>query len=218
MAATETSILILGAVMTFEPVNGYQVRRELLSWGVEEWGHINPGSIYSMLATQAGQGHLSRHEVADGKRSVAVYTSTPAGREEFQRLCRDALVQVDPLAPMPFQTALNFTQLIPRADYLRCLRLRTEGLIQAGKAYDEQIEQLERTRVAPDQVAAISRLQRQLMAAELAAVEVFVERVERGEMDFAGEAPSWVPAENDPGWAMHDERARYRSRLGLDAT
>ncbi len=31
MAVTETRLLLLGAVLLFEPVNGYQVRRELLS-------------------------------------------------------------------------------------------------------------------------------------------------------------------------------------------
>ena len=53
MAATETRLLLLGTVMIFEPVNGYQLRRELLSWQVEEWAHVNPGSIYSGLATLA---------------------------------------------------------------------------------------------------------------------------------------------------------------------
>src|SRR6478609_1325186 len=47
MASTSTRMLLLGAVQLFEPVNGYQIRRELVSWRVDEWAHINPGSIYS---------------------------------------------------------------------------------------------------------------------------------------------------------------------------
>ena len=82
MAATETRLLLLGTVMLFEPVNGYQLRRELLSWQVEDWAHVNPGSIYSGLSTLARQGNLERHELVDGTREVAVYTSTPAGRRE----------------------------------------------------------------------------------------------------------------------------------------
>lgn len=214
MASTETRILVLGAVLTFEPVNGYQVRRELLSWDTE-WGHLNPGSIYSMLATQATQGHLERHEVSEGRRTVAVYTSTSAGRAEFARLCEEALVTVDPLLPMAFHTALSFTHLLPRAEYLRCLRLRTEGLTRAGERYDELVAELEQTRAAPDQVAAVCRLQRQLVAAELVAVEAFAERVRDGELDFAGESPTWVPLANDPGRPMQEQRARYRSVLGL---
>ena len=45
MAATETRLLLLGGVLLFEPVNGYQPRRELLSWQVEDWAHIGRGSI-----------------------------------------------------------------------------------------------------------------------------------------------------------------------------
>ena len=43
MAATETRLLVLGAVSLSEPVNGYQIRRELMSWEVNRWAHINPG-------------------------------------------------------------------------------------------------------------------------------------------------------------------------------
>ena len=63
MAATETRLLVLGAVRLFEPVNGYQIRRELLSWGVEEWANIAPGSIYHGLSTLAERGHLVRHDL-----------------------------------------------------------------------------------------------------------------------------------------------------------
>jgi hypothetical protein len=32
-----TRLLVLGAVRIFQPAHGYLVRRELLSWGVENW-------------------------------------------------------------------------------------------------------------------------------------------------------------------------------------
>ena len=83
MAATETRLLVLGAVRLFEPVNGYQIRRELMSWEVDEWAHINPGSIYSSLSTLGKQGYVDRHDLVDGTREVAVYTSTEAGRTEL---------------------------------------------------------------------------------------------------------------------------------------
>ena len=59
MAATETRLLLLGGVLLFEPVNGYQLRRELLSWQVEDRAHIDPGSIYSGLSTLTRQGTLT---------------------------------------------------------------------------------------------------------------------------------------------------------------
>ncbi|MET1059968.1 MAG: hypothetical protein ABWX84_10235 [Nocardioides sp.] len=43
MAANETRMLLLGAVALFEPVNGYQIRRELVSWQIDRWAHVTPG-------------------------------------------------------------------------------------------------------------------------------------------------------------------------------
>jgi len=114
MAATETRLLLLGAVLLFEPVNGYQVRRELMSWGVDDWGHINPGSIYSGFTTLTKQGHLERHDLVEKDRPVAVYTSTDPVRAEFERLARVSLETVDPLSPLPFHTALALVPLLPR--------------------------------------------------------------------------------------------------------
>jgi hypothetical protein len=41
---SSTRLLILGAVRIFQPVHGYFVRRELLSWRADQWAKINPGS------------------------------------------------------------------------------------------------------------------------------------------------------------------------------
>ena len=79
MAATETRLLVLGAVRLFEPVNGYQIRRELMSWEVDQWAHINPGSIYSSLSTLGKQGYVDRHDLVDGTREVAVYRARRPG-------------------------------------------------------------------------------------------------------------------------------------------
>src|SRR3954453_5761488 len=106
MAATETRLLLLGAVAIFEPVNGYQIRRELLTWGVEDWANIKPGSIYHGLATLAQRGDLVRHDLRDAGREVAVYELSDQGREEFVRLFDRAITEVRPTAPLAFQTAL----------------------------------------------------------------------------------------------------------------
>ena len=75
-------MLLLGAVALFEPVNGYQIRRELLSWQVDRWAKTNPGSIYHGLTSLTAAGHLVRHDLVDAGRDVAVYELTPSGRAE----------------------------------------------------------------------------------------------------------------------------------------
>ena len=123
MATTETRLLLLGAVSIFEPVNGYQIRRELLSWGVEDWANIKPGSIYNGLATLAQRGELVRHDLRDGGREVAVYELSEPGARSSARLFDDALTEVRPAtAPLAFQTAMSMLPLVTREDARRLLR------------------------------------------------------------------------------------------------
>src|SRR3954466_686313 len=105
MAAHETRMLLLGAVALFEPVNGYQIRRELLSWQVDRWAHTNPGSIYHGLSSLAGQGFLRRHDLVDAGREVAVYELTDDGRTELERMLVEALETVNLYETSAFHVA-----------------------------------------------------------------------------------------------------------------
>ena len=60
-----TRLLVLGAVRIFQPAHGYLVRRELLSWDVENWAATNPGSIYNMLRTLTRDGLLAEVDTVD---------------------------------------------------------------------------------------------------------------------------------------------------------
>src|SRR3978361_841685 len=132
MATTETRLLLLGAVSIFEPVNGYQIRRELLSWGVEEWANIKPGSIYHGLATLARRGELVRHDLRDGGREVAVYELSDAGREEFHRLFESALTEVRSTSPLAFHTAMSMLPMTTRERAAELLRTRLQNLDDAA--------------------------------------------------------------------------------------
>jgi DNA-binding PadR family transcriptional regulator len=124
MAGHETRMLLLGAVALFEPVNGYQIRRELVSWQVESWANVNPGSIYNGLATLTRQGHLVRHDLRDGGREVAVYELTEAGRDELQRLLATSLVTVDMYDAVAFHAAVGMLPLVRRPEAIAHLQAR----------------------------------------------------------------------------------------------
>src|SRR5262249_6904137 len=53
-----TRMMILGLVQWMEPVHGYDVRRELLSWNADKWAKIQPGSIYHALKKMTDEGLL----------------------------------------------------------------------------------------------------------------------------------------------------------------
>ncbi|RKH24127.1 PadR family transcriptional regulator, partial [Corallococcus sp. CA031C] len=76
MRSSTTRLLLLGADGLFEPVNGYQIRRELMSWQADQWANVAPGSIYHGLARLSADGLLTRHDVTEGARDVAVYQLT----------------------------------------------------------------------------------------------------------------------------------------------
>src|SRR4051794_23062439 len=109
MSATTTRLLVLGVVRIFEPANGYQLRRELLSWQVDRWANIQPGSIYSMLNTLARADLIVRHELSDetGHKDVAVYVTTERGRRELVALISQAVVTPNPMDPAGFRAAMS---------------------------------------------------------------------------------------------------------------
>jgi DNA-binding PadR family transcriptional regulator len=212
MAATETRLLVLGAVRLFEPVNGYQIRRELMSWQVDEWAHINPGSIYSSLATLTKQGYVARHDLVDGTREVAVYTTTEAGAEELTSLFTTALETVRMLDPLPLHTALSMCVLFPREVVARHLARRLPAL-DAHLAELSEKHAVAATGVTPPHVVRVLELQVASARLERDWVTGLLEDVDAGRLDFAGEPTSWTPAPDDPGWQMHHDRERYRALL-----
>jgi DNA-binding PadR family transcriptional regulator len=44
-----TRLLVLGVMRLFQPVHGYDVRPELLSWGADQWANVAPGSVYGAI-------------------------------------------------------------------------------------------------------------------------------------------------------------------------
>ena len=219
MSALTTRILVMGVVSIFGPANGYQLRRELLSWEVERWAHLNPGSIYSMLATLEKQGAIDRHDIAleDGGRPVAVYTITDAGEAEFQNLVSEAIATVpDSGDALPLRVALNFGPTMTRDRFLTAVRRRIEVLVMGREIILQKIEQLQRLNTIPPHVVSELGLEIALVDAQLEWLQGLVVDVEKGGLDFIGDpehGTRWAPAADDPGWAMAEERDRYAARI-----
>ena len=154
MSALTTRMLVLGAVQIFGPANGYQLRRELLSWEVERWAYLNPGSIYSMLTTLEKQGAIRRYDVSlDDARPVAVYTVTEAGNAEFERMVYEALSTVpDSGDALPLRVAMNFGSTLTRARFLDALAERVRILWAGVEEFDTKLAALVDPPVVPPHV------------------------------------------------------------------
>ncbi len=211
MAATETRLLLLGTVMLFEPVNGYQLRRELVSWQVEDWAHVNPGSIYSGLTTLTKQGNLERHDLVDGTRDVAVYTSTTEGRLEFARLWIAAVETVDVLSPLPFHTAMALMPLVGRETVRDALQARLATMDAKTR---EQLSQAPPTEAVPPHVRALADLWMGMGQTEREWLVDLIGRLDRRELGLQGDDVAWEAPPEDPGWQMAADRERYLKLIG----
>ncbi len=210
MAAHETRMLLLGAVAMFEPVNGYQIRRELLSWQVDRWAHTNPGSIYHGLTSLTSLGHLVRHDLVDGGREVAVYELTPSGRAELDRLLIGALETVDVFERSAFHVAFSMLPLLDRERVVRSLTRRRVELERTVKELADQ-----EPGAAPPHATRSMLLWLDLAVAELAWLRETIDEVRTGRLAFEmGDEWGWTPPPDDPGWQMNTDRERYRALLG----
>lgn len=212
MAGHETRMLLLGAVALFEPVNGYQIRRELLSWQVEDWAHVNPGSIYSGLATLTRQEHLVRHDLLDGSREVAVYEMTQTGREELDRLLAQSLETVDLYDAVAFHAAFSMLPLIARPAAITHLDARLRGLATTIAEFEMGLR--DKSGLAPPHAIRSIELQVERARIERRWLIEVLDDTRSGGLSFKDEPADWAPADDDPGWQMNSDRDRYRALLG----
>jgi DNA-binding PadR family transcriptional regulator len=218
MSALTTRLLVLGAVQIFGPANGYQLRRELLSWEVERWAHVNPGSIYSMLTTLEKQGTIRRYDVEiDDARPVAVYTVTQAGSIEFERLVYESLATVpDSGDALPLRVAMNFGATLTRARFLDAVAERVRILWAGVEEFDTKLAQIVDPPIVPPHVVSELHLEVALMRAQLDWLIGLQSDVRAGGLVFsddAGHGTAWTPPADDPGWRMAEERARYQEAI-----
>jgi len=213
VAATATRLLLLGAVGIFEPVNGYQIRRELVSWQVDRWAHLNPGSIYGGLTTLARQGHLVRHQLVDGGREVSVYELTDSGRAELERLVVTALETVELYDRSDFMAAFSMLPSVLPGDRARQSLVRRRAALEQTVAEFAEVKM--RSDAVPPHVLRGALLWYDVTVAELDWLREVIEELASGRFAIAsGSEFGWSPPADDPGWQMATDRERYLALLG----
>ncbi|NMO00659.1 PadR family transcriptional regulator [Gordonia sp. TBRC 11910] len=214
MAVSTTHMLLLGAVGLFEPVNGYQIRRELMSWRVDEWANIKPGSIYHGLGALAEKGLLLRHTLTDRGRDVAVYELTPAGRERLDELLMSALVTVDLFDRRHFNAAFGMLPLLGRERGEQMLDERRAALSATVESFPD-FSDPSAYPYAPPHALRSQQLWQDAAVAELRWLESVIDDYRAGTLElFVNDAGStWVPPADDPGYQMSSDRERYLRML-----
>lgn len=176
--------MILGLVKLMQPVHGYDVRRELLSWNADEWASVAPGSIYHALRKLTEEGLLD--EVAteqQGSRPArTMYRVTAKGDTVFDDMLREAWWQFRP-AIDPFQAAISFLPALPRDDAVAALRNRARMLHAAAESLKASLDSAWMRSTKPPHVAWMFERVILLLEAEIPWCERVAERLEAGETD-----------------------------------
>jgi DNA-binding PadR family transcriptional regulator len=120
-----TRLLVLGAVRIFQPIHGYDLRRELMSWHADEWANVSFGSIYFALKKMTSDRLLEAVECerSGGRPEKTLYRLTAHGEKEFQSLLREYFWQRKPLID-PFLVAMSQMPAMRKPELIAALRHR----------------------------------------------------------------------------------------------
>ena len=184
---------MLGCVRIFQPVHGYFLRRELVSWEVDQWAHVHPGSIYNALKSLTRSGLLEEVGVTStGPRPPrTTYRLTDSGEDEFLALLRAGLLSVDDATF--FLTAVNMSFALPRSEVIQTIETRIELLERHLGVLASQIEQILEAKDTPDTATEVARLISARTRGELEWSREYLGRLAGGAYAFQGEPPMWNP-------------------------
>ena len=173
----------------FQPVHGYDVRRELMSWHAEEWGNVAPGSIYNALKT------LAREEMIEvvgtgqvgGRPERTTFRITQRGERDLQELINEQLwavrMPVDPLVAV-----ISVMGFVRRTDLIAALEARAAqiaGYVAHAEHAIATVDDIE----TPAHVREMLWLIDARMTAELGWSKAFVARLRAGEYVTADDPP-----------------------------
>ena len=122
-------MMILGLVQWMQPVHGYDVRRELLSWSADKWANVQPGSVYHALRKLTEEGLLREvaTEQVGARPARTTYGITDKGAREFETLLRGQWWNLTAPAD-PFMAAFSFLPALPREEAAAALSNRANQL------------------------------------------------------------------------------------------
>lgn len=209
-----TRLLVLGVVRIFQPIHGYDVRRELVSWHAEEWANVAPGSIYNALKSLTKDNLLEvvGTKAIGGRPERTSYRLTTRGEQELSELLRDALwtvrMPIDPLVGV-----ISLIGFIDRTELISALDARAAkiaGDLQHAEYVINAIDGVE----TPNHVREMMRLIYARIGAELDWGQAFKARLQAGEYETLGSpspATRPVPKLKSASYAGPRDREKKRT-------
>lgn len=189
-----TRLVVLGAVRQFEPVHGYFLRRELMTWHVDEWANIQPGSIYNALKSLKQDGYIEEAgtEAAGKRPERTIYRTTPQGVVELMRMLRQTLWTVETFDTKPTMALTSFMFLLSRSEVVAALKFRMTEIDAKIASNGFDIADVGHSSTTPAYVREIFELSSLRLRAEQEWAKGLYERITAGNYVFAGDPGSRV--------------------------
>ncbi|MCM3272442.1 PadR family transcriptional regulator [Paenibacillus elgii] len=132
----ERTLLLLGILMS-QSLHGYQIN-EFIDKNLSRVTSMKKATAYAILDKLKAAGFIDVHEEQEGNRPPRkVYSITPSGKEEFNKLLRENLSEQDNTT-FKGDVGLMFLDYISNEEVIDCLMFRLNGLTK-------QIEELQKT-------------------------------------------------------------------------
>ncbi|HZE39312.1 MAG TPA: helix-turn-helix transcriptional regulator [Stackebrandtia sp.] len=185
-----TRLLILGLVRWLQPVHGYMVKRELMSWGVQDWAKIRTGSIYHALKRLAADDCLEvvSTEQVDGRPARTSYRITAKGEKEFHSTLREKLWGME-FTVDPFWVAWSFFPTLTPREGAAMLRNRASLLRETHTEVAKFLEVAQsgnpaRETFLPEHVRESLVFKQETLELNIRWCERLAKRADAGELNF----------------------------------
>jgi DNA-binding PadR family transcriptional regulator len=178
-------LVVLGVMRMRGQAHGYAVHRELLSWRVETWTSVKPGSIYHALKQLTKEGKLraaGTEESTEGP-GRTLYELTEAGGAEFRQLLDAALtsIQLEELG-----AGVAFMQTLPRQHVIDRLKEQHRRATEISRGLENMMPMFPQ-RDAPPHTQDLLALWSAAVGATARWTAQLIRRLEAGEYVMAGE-------------------------------
>jgi len=199
-----TRLMILGLVNWMEPVHGYDVRRELLSWNADKWAKVQPGSIYHALKKMTEEGLLEEvaTEQVGARPERTTYRITARGRDSFENMLREQWWEINP-AMDPFAAAFAFVPALPRKEAVAALRHRARMMRVTAQGMQDMIATGRTDITKPVHVQWMFELWIARSEGEVAWCERVADLIESGVSYMPGTDPA---VDEEAGWKAYREK------------
>lgn len=132
-----TRLFVLGLLMQ-RPMTGYSIQVVLQLSQTQQWARVLPGSVYHALKKLADEGFVVLQAVEQaGNRSKAIYAITPAGKEEFRKLLKEAWSTPVLHFPAEIYAALSFLDDLSREEIVVALDAQIAALERELATWNE---------------------------------------------------------------------------------